>query len=322
MTLQIGSLRADAGEKTSGYLQVDVGMAAVRLPIVLINGAQPGPRLTLTAGIHHGEFIGIEGLLAFLRQLNATSLHGQIVACPLANPPSFFSARGSLSPLDEINPNRIFPGNKQGKPTERLASWLFENLMASADAYIDLHGGGLSEEMVPLAAYRSSGDPSLDSRSLALAEAFGLPDIVRGPSAEGGNTHAAATRAGIPSVLIEIGSLGSRAASEIQMVEDGLLCTLRHLGMMEGSSPTTDIHVQHWCWADVAVAPTEGLWYPEFNIGAEVTEGDRLGRILDPLGNELVIVRSPATGKAFYGHRALSVSARTELAAIGELERN
>ncbi len=48
----------------------------------------------------------------------------------------------------------------------------------------------------------------------------------------------------------------------------------------------------------------------------QLQAGALLGRILDPLGQELTAVYSPETGKAFYGLRSLAVASGDDLVAI------
>jgi hypothetical protein len=322
MTLRIDTVQAEPGQKSSGFVHVDLGIAAVRLPIVLINGARPGPRLAITAAIHHGEFIGIEALRSVVSDLDPAQLSGQIVACPLSNPAAFYSQRGPISPLDEINLNRVFPGDPNGRPTERLAHWLYQNLLSDADAYIDLHGGGPTEGLSPFVAYRSSGDEALDQRTVALAVSFGWENVIRGPSAGGGNTHAATTRDGIPSLLIETGSQATRSPNNIQNLRQGLLSAMEHLGMLAQSASRAPADAQHWIWDGEVEATLEGLWYPDIKIGDDVQAGSRLGRILDPLGNELADVRAPVDGRAFYGEAGLVAAAGIVLAAIAVPEED
>jgi predicted deacylase len=318
--LQIGSIQAPRGQKASGYCSVSVGVADVRFPIVLINGAQPGARLALTAGVHYGEFLGIEALRNLLKTVDPTRLSGQIVACALANPPSSYGHRLISTPLDEINPNRVFPGSQTGKPTERMVGWLFENLVRPSDVYIDFHGGSISEEMINHVAYRTSGNQAQDRLALELAEAFGISDVVRGASPSGGNSHAAATREHIVALLIEAGEQYRRTPEEVAQIRDGVLRVMERLEMIETNFPALTAPIRHWVWAAEVEADVEGLWYPEFKIGDYVQKGAILGRIIDPLDNLLDEVCTPATGRVLYGERGLIVASTDILAAIAVSE--
>ncbi len=313
--LQVGSISAAPGEKQCGYSYVNVGSAHVRMPILLVNGNRPGRRLAITSGLHYGEFVGIEALRELVRECDPGSLAGQLVACPLACPPAFYTHRSGASPLDGINPNRVYPGSATGQPTERLVAWLFENFVRQSDVFIDLHGGGVTLDLVSFVAYRSSGHPKQDRCALELAELFGLP-IVRGSAPTGGNSHAASTREGIASLLLEVGARGLRSRGEAEMVRDGLLRVMKYLGMIT-EAPAESVEArQRWQWSVEIEAPTEGLWYPEFQVGAELETGQVLGRILDPLDDVLAVVVAPQAGRVFYGERSLSVACGDVLAAM------
>lgn len=69
------------------------------------------------------------------------------------------------------------------------------------------------------------------------AEAYGCPDIIGTPSTGGGSSHAAATRAGIVSLLIEIGELGSRQPQQLSQAKDGLLPVMSQLDMINVMAP-------------------------------------------------------------------------------------
>ncbi len=56
MALTIGPLRADLGQKTCGSLPADLGTTTVDVPLILVNGSRPGPRVVITGGVHGGEF--------------------------------------------------------------------------------------------------------------------------------------------------------------------------------------------------------------------------------------------------------------------------
>ncbi|MEU3889843.1 hypothetical protein [Streptomyces sp. NPDC029041] len=54
MTLTIGALRAEPGRKTRGSLSADLGTTTVEVPLILVNGSRPGPRVVITGGVHGG----------------------------------------------------------------------------------------------------------------------------------------------------------------------------------------------------------------------------------------------------------------------------
>lgn len=314
-TLSVGALHAEPGTKTRGTVPVDLGTLTVDIPLTLVNGAHPGPRVVITAGVHGGEFTGVDAATRLAALLEPSEVHGQVIVCPVANPPAVYQGRLGVSPLDGVNINRVFPGDSDGGPTERLAAWLFANLLDGADAYIDLHSGGIDEVLDDFVGYRLTGDPELDARTADMAGALGIEDVILGLSAEGGNSHAAAARRGVPAILVETGQLGERDPETARRLVGGLYGVLNRLGVLETESRDTE-SVREWVWAAGVTAEATGLWYPEFTAGDDVTEGQVIGHVIDPSDGREHKVHTPVGGRIFYGMHGLTVAPGAELAAI------
>ncbi|MDQ0828998.1 putative deacylase [Streptomyces achromogenes] len=314
-TLSVGVLHAEPGTKTRGTVPADLGTLTVDIPLTLVNGAHPGLRVLITAGVHGGEFTGVDAATRLAALLEPGEVHGQVIVCPVANPPAVYQGRLGVSPLDGVNINRVFPGDPDGSPTERLAAWLFTNLVDGADAYVDLHSGGIDEVLTDFVGYRLTGDPERDAQTADMAGALGIEDVIFGMNADGGNSHAAAARQGVPAILVETGQLGERDADTARRLVEGLHGVLGRLGVLD-TKPQGDTAVRAWVWAAGVTAEATGLWYPEFAAGDYVTEGQILGRVIDPADGQEHKVLSPATGRIFYGMRGLTVAPGAELAAI------
>ncbi|MEQ4723532.1 succinylglutamate desuccinylase/aspartoacylase family protein [Nonomuraea sp. B19D2] len=316
MTWTIAALTAEPGAKTSGTVTVDLGTTTAEVPLILVHGSRPGPTVVITGGVHGGEFAGIAATAQLAARLQPDDVLGRIAICPVANPPAVFGGRLNVSPLDGVNINRVFPGDPAGGPTERMAAWLFEHLIPGADAYADLHSGGIDQTLLDFVGYRLTGDETLDTKNRAMAHAVGYGYVVFGRSAEGGNSHAAANRLGIPAVLIETGQRGDRDPATVRTLLDALHRLLNHLGALDGPVPPPVATPREWVWTGEVVSPAAGLWYPDAVTGDEVTEGQTIGRIVDPVDGAEHKVTAPATGKIIYGMNGLTVRPGTELAAI------
>lgn len=313
--LSVGFLEAQPGTKARGTVRADLGTLTVDIPLTLVNGAYPGPRVVITAGVHGGEFTPIDAAVRLATLLEPGALRGQVIICPVANPPAVYQGRLNVSPVDGVNMNRVFPGNTDGSPTERLAAWLFRNLIDDADVYIDLHCGGIDQVLRDFVGYRLTGDPGLDKATAELAGSFGIEDVILGLEADGGNSHAAAARRSISAVLVEVGELGQRDEATARRRVDGLYRALRHLGVLD-THDCAPAPIREWIWAAGVTAEAAGLWYPEFSAGDDVREGDVIGRIIDVTGSSEHIVHAPAGGRIFYGMHGLTVASGAELAAI------
>ncbi|MEU7282931.1 succinylglutamate desuccinylase/aspartoacylase family protein [Streptomyces sp. NPDC045431] len=312
----LGPLRAQPGTKARGLVPADLAAVTADIPVTLVNGARPGPRVVITAGMHGGEFTGIDAAARLAALLAPEEVTGQVLVCPVANPPAVYHGRLGVSPLDGVNINRVFPGDARGGPTERLAAWHTTHLITGADVYVDLHSGGIDETLRDFVGYRLTGEPGLDARTRALARALGVEDVILGRDTSGGNSHAAAARRGVAAVLVETGRLGERDPATAHRLVDGLYGLLRAAGALDGPAPTRTAPVREWVWAGAVTAPATGLWYPAFTAGDDVTAGQVIGRITDPADGRGSDVAAPATGRVFYGMHGLTVASGAELAAV------
>lgn len=271
-------------------------LAGEEWPCFEARGAAEGPRLCLLAGVHGCEYSSIAALVRFMRALDTERLTGSIVAVPIVSPASHRERTPFVSPADGKNLNRCFPGDPAGTYSDQLAHHVFAELIAPADAVVDLHGGDLVEALEPFALYDES---PVQERARAIAVAFGLRYVVcaeRDDTAIAGTTSAAAAEAGIPAIIPEAGGCGLLEESAVTAHEQGLENVLRLLGMLPGEvvpPPQPQRSVRRFLWLRSTAA---GWWQPDVRTGQEVAAGERLGAMLDPFGDELEVVTAPEAG--------------------------
>jgi predicted deacylase len=312
--LKVGNLTAARGSRAAGEHELRIGEHTVRFPIFLVNGAQPGPALAVTAGIHGAEFASIEAALQVGRAMMPDRLHGRLIIVAVANMPAFLARAIYVCPLDGKNLNRVFPGQADGTATEQIAFWLFENVFRQANYYVDMHGGDLIEALAPFTIYHESGNAAVDQASLEIARAFGIPYIVRSESL--GGTYSAAARAGIPAILTEAGGQGIWRPLDVKWHVGGLNRLMRHLGMLAGPKPrpaaTREFAQSFWLRSE-----HEGYWYPAVSVGEVVRQGQMLGHVADFQGKVLQPVASPADGVVLFLVSSLSINPGDPLLSVG-----
>ena len=128
---------------------------------------ETGPLAVISCGIHGDE--GPWSALAVQQLLEQplAQLSGRLRLVLAANPTAV-AADARNSPLDQLDLNRSFPGNRQGSHSEYLAAALLE-LFQGCNTAIDLHGGG--SWCVNAFTFRFPG-------SEFLADAVGAPFVV------------------------------------------------------------------------------------------------------------------------------------------------
>ena len=118
----VGTASAAPGQTASGTIEVPAGVdAALSIPVVVVNGARPGPVLALVAGAHGTEYASIIALEQLPAAVDAAQLAGTLIVVPLLNVPSFTKIVPHLNPVDGKNMNRMYPGRADGTQTERAS---------------------------------------------------------------------------------------------------------------------------------------------------------------------------------------------------------
>jgi predicted deacylase len=288
-------------------------------PFVVARGTEDGPTVALLSGVHAGEYPPLVANIRFMRQLDPTALRGTIVSIPLVDPPAFYARSAFLCPIDGKNPNRCFPGIPTGTFSDVLAHAIFSNIIQRATHLIDLHCGDVFEHLAPFAICRRSGNVAVDDVALAMAQAFALPHVVAsapGPIALPGTTSAASAAAGIPAITSEAGGRGLLTEPETEMQLRGIASVLRYLGMLAGEPESTPGQ-RVYSASQPITSPAEALWYPEVDLTAEVTAGQRIGRIESLFGDLLAEITAPATGTILYLTSSPAVRDNGLLGSIG-----
>jgi predicted deacylase len=260
----------------------------VSTPVLVINGAHPGPTLCLTAALHGDELNGIEMVRRVMHDLTPDKLSGAIIGVPIVNVQGFRSGNRDLP--DRRDLNRYFPGNPYGSAAARIAHSFFVNVVAHCDALIDLHTG--SNERANLPQIRADlRNPDV----VTLTQGFGSMVILHS-TPEIGTLRHAATRAGIPAVTLEAGGPSQLELNEVRLGVKGIESLVTSLGMTRKISlwgdPEPVYYRSSWVRAD-----NGGILLADVSLGSTIRKGDLLGTITDPMNNAQTEMRSPFSGR-------------------------
>ena len=313
--LTVGTVTAQPGTLATGTVPLDLGATArVEVPLAIVHGTRSGPRVAITAGIHGAEYVSIAALREVVLALDPVEVHGTIVAVLTASPAAFAARSIYVNPLDGRNLNRCFPGDASGSPTQRLARWLTDEVIAGSDAFLDMHCGDMNEALVSFTGIEHTGDAAVDARSRALADAYGLRYLLIGPSP--GTTTTAAAALGIPAVLAEVGGQGRWPAEDVALHAAGLRRWLRAAGVLE-TAPDVPRHATE-VLADEAWmrATTTGYWHPAVAVGQRVAAGAVVGEVRDAFGGVLEAPTAPMDGVVIFLVTSLAMNAGDPLLAL------
>lgn len=312
----LNHISVESGNVWTGYLEL--GQGEFRLPAAVLHGTRPGKTMLITAGVHGGEYVGIQAAIELSQKLKIQKVAGTIIIVKVINVPAFERRNGSMGLTDGKNLNREFPGNPKGTEMERLAWAVSHELQPAADYYIDLHSGGDYEQLTSYVYYAGMADEKTVSQSRRMAEQVDVPYMVRSNVASGGAYNYAASQ-GIPSILIERGGMGAWTSEEVRSTRRDVRNILCHLGIYQGKKDYRTYYpldVTDICYQD---ASRDGLWYPFKKPGDMIREGEILGEVRDYEGGLLELSVAEYDGVILYQTGTLQVLGDGPMIAYGKI---
>ena len=301
--LRIRDIVAECGHRTQGFITIgETPSGPIQFPVVIVNGADDGPVLSLTAGVHATEYAPIDAAMRIVQSLDATALRGAVIVVPVVNMRMFESRTGFVSPLDGINLNKAAPGRDDGSISEVLAKVLLDEVIGRAAYHIDLHAGDLGEMLLPFAGYALTGRPDLDEQGEALARLYSpklislaTPDGKIPPFADG--ICYAATRRGVVSIFAESGGNGTLEEGDVRVHLHGVTNVMRYVRMIDGTPTAVGGQVSARD-RKVVRATRAGLLRLRVKIGDELVAGQEVAEICNVFGEVVETVRSSGAGIA------------------------
>jgi predicted deacylase len=303
--LAVGSATAAPGQKATGAIEVPAGSdAATSIPVVVINGARPGPVLALVSGLHGTEYASIIALEQIIGRLDPKEVSGAVIILPLVNINSFNQKVPHVNPVDHKSMNRFYPGNPSGSQTERASYLITKEVVDKCDHLIDLHGGDLDESLRAYAYWSRTGNSAVDRISMEMVLAFGLDHIIisedrpKDPAASRYLENTATTR-GKASITAEAGHAGTVDPEDVNALVSGCINVMRYLKMLPGEYKP----VEHPVWIAKVVTVTSdspGIFYPRVKRGTYIEKGMTIGLVTDFFGNRLFEAKAPESGVVLY----------------------
>lgn len=294
--LRIGGLEIQPGQRRTINLPVArlYTHAQLTMPVRVVSGTNPGPRLFVSAAVHGDEINGVEIIRRLLRLRLLKRLSGTLIAVPVVNVYGFIGQSRYLP--DRRDLNRAFPGSDKGSLAAQLACLFMSQVVANCTHGIDLHTGAVHRDNLP--HIRASLD---DPESFRLAIAFGS-SIVLNSDLRDGSLREAVKDHGIPVLLYEAGEALRFDEVGIRTGVKGIVSVMRAIGMLpervsrertERPLPSPPFISRSSTWVR---APLSGILRTRSALGRRISKKGVLGIVADPFGKNETKVRSHAEG--------------------------
>jgi predicted deacylase len=288
-------------------------------------GEDAGNKALLLNGATHGdEWEGPTFLTELAQQFRPEDLSGTIVAVPVLNEAAFFACQ-RCSPLDEKNLARVFPGDENGTPTEKLAHAWQTRFIAHASFYVDLHSAGAPHEIFPWAGYVMHNDAEVLQAQRRMSACFpklwhwGTPYLP-------GRTISAASENNVPAIYLELQGKGGCEESDLNIIRSGFENIVKAFGFVHGEpqlhQPTGLRESTQGEEGHLQVenpAPCDGILTRIVEAGTRVEAGEVLA-VVQPLdGSAAREVRAAEAGRAVMVRRFRAVCKGDALAVIVDI---
>ena len=299
--IQIGNVSILPGEIKRGAIPVatDIRGQARDIPIIVVRGAEEGPRLWLNGATHGDEPEGPFSIFMTLIQLDPQKLRGTVVAVPAMNVEGFAAGkRGDPLDLFTYDMNRIYPGKANGYPTERVAFAHWQAMKDNCDLQIAIHSGGEHSYL----AHMIFAHDNPESRELAAAMGPNWKLVFIAPQG-GANPSAAIGNLGKGGTTVELGGNCRTLTRDFHMIArdlaDSYLNVMRHYKMISGTAQ----YSKEWQmgYQIALLAPATGMFVgaPDLEFETIMPAGTLLGRIYNLYGDVAAEIKAPREGLVF-----------------------
>ncbi|MET4896518.1 M14 family metallopeptidase [Sphingomonadaceae bacterium jetA1] len=277
-------LRVEDNEVGQGYY----------VPIVVVKGAQPGPRFLLTAGIHGDELNGIGVIHQLVEGLDPAALKGTLIAVPGLNAPGLRNStraftgghNGSGDNLNRLIPRDPHAQGGEGNAAKRYAGRLWSRIfIGNTDFAVDLHTqsrGGTYPAYVFVAT------------SIAKRIAMMLrPDSVYVNAGYDGAVEDMLNANAIPAVTYELGGAEMFDDAMIARGLRGVRNVMIDRGMLPGKPDLRDPEPFLGNVVTNVESPRGGWAHVRVKLNQYVKKGDVLAIVTDPFGRTIATVTAP-----------------------------
>lgn len=320
--MKIGAIEAGTGEKAFGGFQTGEthGRFSVHIPLHIIEGASDGPTLVVQAGVSGLEIEPAMVLPTVVEEIDPAGVSGTLVLVPLMNTSGFEFEQVNAA-WDDKDLNALGRGKDDGTVSEQMVHAYYGEVLAEADALVDIHTGALWSYHRYAGVYNTGAV----EKSRALALSLGLPQVLVGQPEDRSMAFEAASD-GKTVVAAHIGGgpgLRDFRHEDMNRVRNAVLNAMKHLGMLEGDiefdTDTVGVIEAHTL---ITSSSERGFTFiATEKRGTRVQAGEEIGYVRHPFnGDVLERIKAPREGVMLHAGASWPVLPEgLTLAILGDL---
>ncbi|MEE0954233.1 MAG: M14 family metallopeptidase [Eubacterium sp.] len=257
-------------------------------------------RICVVTGIHGDELEGQYAAFVLQQKIKEEpeALQGIVDIYPAMNPMGIDTITRGMPDFD-LDMNRIFPGNENGDMYEHLVHGIVKDVEGASLA-VDIHASNIFLTEVPQIRINEITERKL----LGYASTMNVDFIwIHSNATVLEATFAYTMNAlGVPTLVVEMG-VGMRITRSVgEQLADGILATMKAMGMWKGKTNPVrrPVITGDPNGVDFLNAPASGIFVKEADAGTNVKKGDLIGTLINPLTGDVIHhIRAPHDGWLF-----------------------
>ena len=276
------------------------------LPLTVIKGKDKGIVFTILAGVHGAEYAPIIATQKLIKKFEVKRLSGTIIILPITNIGAFYSSTPYVNPIDNLNINRIFPGNKNGSVSEKIAHFIATKIIPVSDVFLDAHSGDANEDLLPFVCYYDNQNyPFQTKMAKELSEYSGFENVISYPYTIKNSEPALyafkqATQVGKIALSFESGKLGYLQPKAVDRILRGYYRIFDKLEMYEYNDLEDKTKFKRLNSPYYIKSKFQGILYSGYKSGDKVLKNNELGFITDEFGKIIERYFASKSGTILY----------------------
>ena len=276
------------------------------LPLTVIKGKDKRIVFTILAGVHGAEYAPIIATQKLIKKLEVKRLSGTIIILPITNIGAFYSSTPYVNPIDNLNINRIFPGNKNGSVSEKIAHFIATKIIPVSDVFLDAHSGDANEDLLPFVCYYDNQNyPFQTKMAKELSEYSGFENVISYPYTIKNSEPALyafkqATQVGKIALSFESGKLGYLQPKAVDRILRGYYRIFDKLEMYEYNDLEDKTKFKRLNSPYYIKSKFQGILYSGYKAGEKVLKNNELGFITDEFGKIIERYFASKSGTILY----------------------
>jgi len=259
----------------------------IRVPIMVLRGAEPGPVVGITAAIHGNELNGIRSIQRLFETIDPAELAGTLVGVTISNAPGYIRNQRVFSDGQDLN--TLMPGSAHGNDSQVYAYRFCERVLPEFDYLLDLHTASFGRINCIYARVDTT-------HAVATRMARVLRPQIIVHNAGDKTLRGAAMALGIPAITVEIGDPQVFDSDDIRSTRIGIRDVIEDIGLIPPDSEIATGEAVECVRSSWLYTDTGGLLRVLPEVATIVKKGEVIATLRDPWGQILRTYRAPVDG--------------------------